>query len=329
MIAALSTNPIGHGVESMPDLCQGTHGFHHTLDSALDVLARIGVSSSRITIRMAGPGWPAYWVVAQSPAARAPLTPDVAVALSISGPSFFRSLPAGMWDTGGEMEPGTQEIIELFDDPLQKAAHWIRQGARLFDVSRDNLPACSRWLTLLGINPDDWPKEKWYALALLLPNLHRIAGKESGIRLALQALLNLPLQEIDGAREFSYLKEGELSLLGTRASRLGTDYILGDRVEDLECLTLVIGPVSLATYRAYQRDRERKEIEAVLGLCAVCFQRYRVSWVVNYPKRNPRLGMEEENARLGINSRMGADRSNAATSKKTRSNAHRARAEAM
>jgi hypothetical protein len=303
---------------SMPDFCRGTHGFHHTLDSAMDVLACMGVSSSRITIRMAGPGWPAYWVVAQLPAPGSAITPDETVSLSIAGPSFFRALPAGMWDTGGEAEPGTQEIVELFDDPLQKAAHWIRQGARLFDVSRDNLPACGRWLALFGINPEEWPREKWYALALLLPNLHRIAGKESGIRLALQALLRLPLLEIRRTPAFSYMAEDDLSRLGAKASRLGRDYVLGDRVENLECLTMVIGPVPLDTYRAFHGERERREIEAVLALCAPCYQRYRISWVVNYPNRNPRLGMEEDNARLGVNSRMGM----------AGSNSHRTRAEA-
>lgn len=292
-------------LQTMPDLCQGTHGFHHTLDSALDVLARMGVSSSRITIRMAGPGWPSYWVVAQSPAPGSALAPDVMLSLSIAGPSFFRSLPAGMWDTGGELEPGTQEIVELFDDPLQKAAHWIRQGARLFDVSPDNLPACSRWLALFGITPEEWPSEKWFPLALLLPSLNRIAGKESGIRLALRALLDLPLLEVRRMPAFSYMREEDLSRLGAQATRLGRDYILGDRLEDLECLTLVIGPVSLKTYRVFQRERELRDIEAALALCAPCYQRYRISWLVNYPNKNPRLGMEEENARLGVNSHMG------------------------
>jgi predicted component of type VI protein secretion system len=210
-----------------------------------------------------------------------------------------------MWDTGGDVEPGTQEIAELFDDPLQKAAHWIRQGARLFDVGLDNLPACRRWLTLLGVNPDEWPREKWYALALLLPNLHRVAGKESGIRLALQMLLDLPLLKVERSRAFTYLPEDDLSRLGTQASRLGTDLVLGDRAEDLECLTLVLGPVPLATYRAFQGDPGRREIDIVLGLCAPCFQPYRIRWTVNYPDRSPRLGFQEENARLGVNSHLG------------------------
>jgi hypothetical protein len=289
----------------MPDFCRGTHGFHHTLDSSLEILAAMGVSSSRITIRMAGPGWPAYWVVVQSPAPGTPLTEDAAVSLSIAGPSIFHSLPAGMWDTGGELEPGTREIVELLDDPLQKAGHWIRQGARLFDVRSDDLPACARWLELFGISPEAWPREKWYPLALLVPSLHRLAGKESGIRLALRTLLGLPLLRIRTSPDYIYLTEAGLSRLGMQASRLGRDSILGVRVEDLECLTLVIGPVSLATYRKFEQDLEKEQIDSVLALCAPCYQKHRIEWTVDYPDRNPRLGIEEENGRLGINSRMG------------------------
>jgi hypothetical protein len=291
-------------VPVMPDFCQGTHGFHHTLDSSLEILAAMGVSSSRISIQMAGAGWPAYWVVAQSPQPGSPLTADVPVSLSIAGPSVFYSLPAGMWDTGGQAEPGTREILELFDDPLEKARHWIREGARLLDVSRDNLPACARWLKLFGVDAEVWPKDQWYALALLVPNLHRLAGKESGIRLALRTLLGLPLKEIRESREFTWLPEIELSRLGSQASRLGRDSILGDRVEDLECLTLVVGPVSLSTYSDFQTNEKQRELDSVLSLCAPCYHRHRIQWIVDYQDRSPRLGLERENARLGINSRM-------------------------
>jgi hypothetical protein len=80
---------------------------------------------------------------------------------------------------------------------------------------------------------------------------------------------------------------------------------LGDRLEDLECLTLVIGPVSLATYNTFRTREKQRELDSVLALSAPCYQRRQVEWIVNYEDRSPRLGQEHENARLGINSRMG------------------------
>jgi hypothetical protein len=292
----------------MPDFSHAAYGFHHTVDSALEVLAGCGVSPSRITLRMAGRGWPTYWVVGQSPPPGAPLGPDASIALSVAGLGFFHHLPTGMWDKGSEAEPGTQEILEILDDPIQKAAFWIRQGARLFDVSPDDPGACSRWISLFGLTADDWPPETWYKLALLLPSLHRIAGRVEGVKLALELLLDLPLYEIRKRRSYSYLEDSDLSLLGWQGARLGVDCIVGDRMEDLARLIFVIGPVTLSTYYEYQKDEGRRRLEAVLRLCAACHQNYSVDWRVLHPERPPRLGLETENARLGVNSHLGSEK---------------------
>ena len=292
-------------IRRMPDFSNPSHGFHHTVDSALEILSDLGVSPSRIGVHMAGPGWPAGWVVEQSPPAGTPIGPDVAISLSVAGLGFFHSLPVGFWDKGGEAEPGTREILEPLDDPLQKANHWVREGARLFDVQRDNPSACSRWISLFGLNPEDWPMESWYKLALLLPNLHRLAGTERGIQFALQLLLDLPLWEIRKRRAYDYLEDEELTLLGRKASRLGVDCIVGDVLEDLPRLVLVIGPVLLDTYYEFQKEEGRCRLDAVLELCLPCYQKSRISWFVLDPARPPRLGLEKENSRLGINSHLG------------------------
>lgn len=295
-------------VPLMPDFCQGTHAFHHTIDSALDVLAAMGISSRRITISVAGAGAPAYWIVEQSPSAGDRLTADTEIALSIAGRGFFDALPSGMWESGGEAEPGTHEIVSVFDDPLQKAAHWMREGARFFDVRPDNPSACARWLSLFGIETSNWPEQDWYRLALVVPALHRLSGREEGIRFALRSLLELPLIGVRRRRSFTFLPIEQLSRLALRSSRLGRDFTLGNRLEDLESLRLVIGPVPLATYENFQTSPGAEKLNAVLGLCAPCYQTSRIDWLVDHLDRNPRLGIAEENACLGINSRIGAAR---------------------
>ncbi|MEW6365997.1 MAG: type VI secretion system baseplate subunit TssG [Acidobacteriota bacterium] len=293
----------------MPDFSHSHPGFHHTVDSALEVLSSLSVLPSRVTLRMAGRGWPTCRVVHQSPPPGAELTPDQTITLHVAGVGFFQSLPVGMWDRGGEVEMGTQEILEIVDDPLQKAAHWLREGARLFDVRPDNPQACARWISLFGLSAEGWPAECWYNLALFLPNLQRLAGREIGIRFALQLVLGLPLSEIRGRRSFSYLQEADLSLLAQSSSRLGVDLIVGDCIEDVARLVLVIGPVPLATYYEYQEADRQRVLDSVLQLCVTCHQKYRVSWLVQDPGRPPRLGFEEQNARLGINSHLGKNAS--------------------
>ncbi len=290
----------------MPDFSRGFHGFHHTIDSALETLSALGVSPSRITTRMAGLGWPDHWVIRQDPPAGAELTPDVRLTLDVAGLGFFQSLPVGMWDKGGEAEPGTFELVQVFDDPLQKAAHWVRQGARLFDIRPENHHACRRWIELFGLNADSWPMENWYHLALLLPNLHRMAGRKEGIELSFRLLLGLPVFEIRRRAGWRTIADEDLSVLGEQFSRLGVDSVIGDRMEALGRQTIILGPAPLETYYAYQQEEQARLIDAVLDLTTACHQNYRVRWLVLDPKRPPRLGIEQENARLGVNSHLGA-----------------------
>jgi len=289
----------------MPCFDSGFFGFHHTVDSALQVLAEMGVSPSRITLRMAGHGYPSRWVVSQDPPAGSELGAGVNVTLSIAGLGYFHALPVGMWDKGGESGMGTQEILEAMDDPLQKAAHWVREGARLFDLQPENFEACSRWISLFGLNPDSWPPETWYNLSLLLPSMQELAATEHGIRLVFQLLLQLAVKEIFYFPAFRGLPEEELSLLGSRLCRLGVDYILGDELEDLAGVWVVAGPIPLADYYEFQQPEKKRLVTSILNLCMSSQRKYWLSWLVEDPAKAPRLGVEVENARLGINSHLG------------------------
>jgi hypothetical protein len=289
----------------MPCFESGFFGFHHTVASALEVLAKMGISPSRISVQMAGRGYPSRWVVAQEPAPGADLGAGTTIKLSIAGLGYFHALPVGMWDKGGERNAGTQEILEVLDDPLQKAGHWVREGARLFDLQPENLEACSRWITLFGLNPNDWPPEALYNLALLLPSVQDIAATERGISLIFQLLLQMPLKEIRYFPAFRLLQEEEYSLLGDRFGRLGVDFIVGDQVEDLAGARVVIGPISLEDYYRFQKAENKRLVTSVLDLCMSCQQKCWISWLVADPARAPRLGYEVENARLGINSHLG------------------------
>lgn len=289
----------------MPCFESGFFGFHHTVASALEVLAKMGISPSRISLRMAGRGYPSRWVVAQEPAPGADLTPGTAIKLSIAGLGYFHALPVGMWDKGGERNAGTQEIVEVLDDPLQKAGHWVREGARLFDLQPENLEACSRWIALFGLSPNEWPPEALYNLALLLPSMQEIAASERGIGLVFQLLLRLPVKEIRYFPTFRMLPEEEYSLLGDRYGRLGVDFIVGDQVEDLAGAWVVIGPIALGDYYKFQRLENKRLVTLLLDVCMSCQRKCWVSWLVEDPVKAPRLGVELENARLGINSHLG------------------------
>ncbi len=285
----------------MPDFSHSFYGFRHTVDSALEILSGLEAPAERISLHLAGPGMPSRWIADQSPPPGTVLFEDTLITLWIAGVGFCHQLPVAMQDSGGEKEPGTEEIFELLDDPLQKAYHWVYEGARLFDIAPDNPDACARWISVFGMNPDRWPTEQLYPLALLLPSLQALAGTERGIRLALDLLLHLPLKEIRRRPAYRLIERDELSLLGSDFNRVSIDYVVGDCIEDLGRSELVLGPISLDDYYRFQEPGGQELVRHVLRLVVPCHSRYSTFWVVADPDKGPRLGIKEENSVLGIN----------------------------
>jgi hypothetical protein len=289
----------------MPNFAEGTAGFSHTIDSAVQVLDALGIAESRFTLRMAGPGRQGLEVVRQSPSAGTLLTPSVPVTLWISSFGFFEALPLPMRESGGEAEMGTREICQLFDDPIQKAAQWLRAGAPLFKIGPDKYAACRRWLTLFGLDSSTWPEEMLYPIALLAPTLARMAAREVGIKLAFLVLLGLPVYEFRYRDAYRLLAPQEHSRLGLRASRLGRDFLAGDRQLDTDSIVIQLGPVSLDTYTAFQSERGRRLIQMTMDVCLTAYQTHSIAWLLEDPDEAPRLGIALKNSRIGLNFHLG------------------------
>jgi hypothetical protein len=291
----------------MPDVSRPQYGFYHTVDSALASLTRAGIAPERITIRRAGRGWQKDRVVQQSPSAGSPLTDDVAVELTVQGDGLFARLPTGMRELGPdpEREPGIYELTALVDDPIDKVASYVRQGGLYFDVQPDNGLGCARWIQLFGIDPAEWQRESWYPLAVLLPRLQDLAGREVGLRLALKVFLDLDVAAIHWWARRTRLSAEALSRFSERASRLGIDLIVGDGLEDEAALDITLGPVPLPIYLQHHTEEGRQRIRQVLHLLLPYHLEYAIRWLVGDTDRVPRLGIGEENALLGINTHFG------------------------
>jgi hypothetical protein len=290
---------------AMPDFAGDTAGFAHTVDSAIHVIEALGIAESRLTLRMAGPGRPGLEVVRQSPPPGVQLTPSMAVTLWISGFGFFDALPVPMREAGGETEMGTRELCQVFDDPVQKAAQWLRAGAPLFKIGPGKYAACRRWLTLFGLESSDWPEEMFYPLALLAPTLARMAGREVGIQLTFLVLLGVPVYKFHHRSAHRFLAHHEHSLFGSRASRLGRDFVAGDRQVDTDSITIQLGPVSLDTYASFQSERGHRLIQMTADLCMSAYQNHSIAWSLEGSNDAPRLGIATQNGCIGLNFYLG------------------------
>jgi type VI secretion system (T6SS) VasB/ImpH family protein len=300
----MSSLPVSD-VPVMPDFVSGTHAFRHNLHTALACLARLRVPASRIHIKPVGKqGVPAGVIVKQSPEAGALL--DGGIQLDVAGMGFYHDLPVAMWDSGGEAEPGTRELLESLDDPLQKLTHWIYEGASLLRLAPGNLAAAAKWISLFGLVPEEWPRKHWYNLALLLLELPEIAGSEEAVRFALDRVFGLPVSSSAFRSSLAVLKKSSRTQLGEGASRLGIDLIVGDAFYDLAHLRIDIGPVSLERYEEYVDGSGRQLLNRVLALVLPFHMDYELHWIVLDPKQPPRLGIAEQNCRLQVNSYLGA-----------------------
>jgi predicted component of type VI protein secretion system len=142
-------------------------------------------------------------------------------------------------------------------------------------------------------------------LAVLLPRLQDLAGREAGLRLALKILLDLDVAAIQWRARRTRLSPEALSRFGQRASRLGIDLIVGDGLEDEAALDITLGPVSLPVYRQYQMHHGAQRLRQVLHFLLPYHLEYAIRWLVGNPDRAPRLGIGEENGFLGINTHFG------------------------
>jgi Type VI secretion, TssG len=293
-------------VELMPEMVQPRHGFHHTVDTALLIFLRLGIGTDRITIRKAGRGWASSRVIEQQPAAGTPLKQDMVVELTVEGDSIFYHLPVGMHEASNDGEIGTHELVSIFDDAVEKASVYMRLGGLFFDVRPSNPSGCARWIKLFGIEPEDWPRERWYRLAILLPCLRYLTGREPGLRLSMRMLLDLEIASITWRPRRTLMDASDRSLLGARASRLGVDMIVGDGVDDEALMEITLRAETLEKFRRHQTDEGQKRIDQVMRLVAPYHWVYRFKWLIGDVDRAPRLGVEIDNAVLGLNSHLGS-----------------------
>lgn len=306
--SAINASPIGEAsaLPVMPDLASGTHAFRHSADSALACLAAMSISPTRIHLRRTGrEALPKGTVVAQFPPAGEVLEPDTQIYLNVAGLGFTHALPVGMWDSGGEAELGTRELLEGIDDPLDKLTHWTHEGATLFRISNADKLACERWMALFGVNSADWPRELWFRLSSLLAQLPALVCSEEGMKLVLGVLFQIPIASLRYQRSVAMIHRDKATLLGVRASRLGIDTVAGDAVEDLAHLRITLGPVSLKTYEAFAEGEQAALLRRAFDFLMPAFLDYEIIWTVADAQRCPWLGMAEHNSRLGVNTYLG------------------------
>jgi hypothetical protein len=301
----------GHAALGMPDLVRTRRLARQSVDSALTTLYALGVDDSRVVIESTGRGWEAGTIVEQSPPPGTPLTARTRVVLRVAGPSAIDSLPFAMRDED-EYEFRSDRFFALFDSPLAKLAHRVRRGGDYFVASPDDMVRTRRWIEeIFQLQAERWSEDRWFAIARLLPALHRIAGRELALRVAFRLVFSLPVERVTMHAGLVRLDGSRATSLGQANARLGVDTIAGAGLRDEASIEVRYGPIDLAMYLAHTGDGARRERDALYRLVLPMHlaRSVRERWLVGDASQPARVGGAEGNedaAVLGVNSYLGA-----------------------
>jgi hypothetical protein len=293
----------------MPDLVRAGRLARQSIDSALTTLYALGVDDSRVVIESVGRGWEPGTIVEQTPAPGTPLTARTRVVLQVAGPSAIDSLPFAMRDED-ENEFRSDRLFALFDSPLAKLAHRVRRGGDYFVASPDDMVRTRRWIEeIFQLSAERWTEQRWFAIARLLPALHRIAGRELALRVACRLVFALPVESVTMHSGLVKLDGPQTTRLGVSNARLGVDSIAGTGLRDEASVEVCIGPVSLAMYLDHIGEAAKRERGALYRLVLPMHlaRSVRERWRVGSASEPARVGgaANEDAAVLGVNSYLG------------------------
>jgi hypothetical protein len=291
----------------MPDLATPRRGVRHTIDTALQALGRMGIDIDRVVIRRAGAGWKPGMVVGQEPAPGVEVGDQTRVVLKVAGTGSLESLPFPLReDSDSEMR--VDELFALFDSPLGKLGHAVRMGGGFLDLRPDDPSTALKWIEgIFRIPARSWPKRRWYAVARLLPALHRVAGRADAVPLGLRLVFGLPVRQVKSVVGLVPTHDERRTRLGVRNGRLGIDASVGPGVRALTGLAITIGPVTLDQYREHTTPSERAQRDALYRLLLPAHVQDAVveRWHVGDRAIGARLGDLWNPAALGVNSYLG------------------------
>ena len=225
----------------------------------------------------------------------------------MGGTGALESLPFALREDSDD-DMRADAIFALFDNPILKLRHTVRMGGGFLELRPDQPPTALRWIDgIFRVSAEPWPKRRWYAVARLLPVLHRIAGRAEAVPLALRMIFGLPVASVTVVSGLLPIAAVDRTRLGTLNGRLGMNATVGVGLRATTSVEIQIGRVTLEQYREHNVPQERAQRDAIykLVLPAHLAGAVRERWTVGSPDDPPRLRDSWQPAALGLNSYLG------------------------
>ncbi|MBA2628046.1 MAG: PASTA domain-containing protein [Gemmatimonadales bacterium] len=236
---------------TMPDLAGVRRTARHRVDSALLTLLRLGVDFGRVVLESAGPGESTGAVVSQDPPPGTPLTAISRIVLRVGGSGGLDLMPFPLRDES-DTEFRADRLFAIFDNPALKLGFYLRQGGAYLALHADEPLTARRWLeNLFEIDARPWPSGRWHSLARLVPRLHALGGTSAAVRVAMNAVFDLPVASVRVVRDVVPVPDSAVVRLGTANGRLGFDAVVGGGIVADARVEITYGPLTLEQWRQH------------------------------------------------------------------------------
>jgi hypothetical protein len=235
------------------------------------------------------------------------LTDQTRVVLEVAGTGALESHPFPLREDSDD-DLRIDALFALFDNPLGKLSYAVRAGGGFLRLHPDDPSGALRWIEgIFRVSASPWAKRRWYAVARLLPVLHRVAGRLDAIPLALRLVFGLPVRRVRTVTGLVRMPDERQTRLGVANGRLGIDAAIGLGRRASTAVEVTIGPVSLDAYREGRTPSEEAERQAIYRLVLPAHMHGAVTerWAVGDPAEPPRLRDSWQPAALGLNSFLG------------------------
>jgi len=226
------------------------------------------------------------------------------VRLVVAGSAGINSLPYPLRDSHDE-EFRVDRLFGLFDNPITKLALHVREAGEFFSLRPEDRARSRRWIEeVFGFAGSPWPEPDLYAVALMLPTLHHLAGREVGIEVAFRLVFGLPVRSIRLLGTAVEIRSGRRTRLGSEYSRLGMDAVAGIGPKKVTGVEVEFGPLTVAEYRKALNPTHRElrqelyRLVLPLHLLEAVVER----WRVGDPSDSIPIGTDEGEILLSCNS---------------------------
>jgi hypothetical protein len=291
----------------MPDLAssRSSISFIH----ALLLLKKCGVSPENIRFLFKGV-FENYKgeITGQRPPKTTEIDSSSLIQLDVASASMVDQLPPSLFFAPGKKhgdlektELKSRKLFSCFDSAIGKIKAYLEYILLVYDSVFPELSFSEKFVGAFGFPETGWNSEELFFWMILLPGFHQWAGTKKGTEEILSKFLGTKVRIKENEGGENDLTVESQSFLGKKASKLGSDWSLGNRFSECEStFKVIIGPIPASWVRdLLPLGLKKKKLDRILSHCVPGQLRWRIALRLKQREKSFSVGENTPNCVLG------------------------------